>query len=154
MMNSAVSAMRRTARMETAELAIREACDELEEGGDLQNDVMIGVTICGDKKQKDKLVELQFDWWKDSSINMWWRRRTCRREKDIGGPVEDERSDKDECGAPVEVEWEGVEGMDVDCEVGAAEKVVATKTVVEEATAPLVEGTSCEVVGLDKGQVH
>lgn len=37
--------------------AIMEARDEREEGGDVRNDVTIGVTICGDKEQKDKLVE-------------------------------------------------------------------------------------------------
>lgn len=78
-------------------------------------------------------------------------------EEGIGGPVEDERSEEDEGGAVVEVEGEGegVGTMDVNCEVGVAEeKVVAAKTVVEEATAPLVEGTPCEVVGLDKGQIY
>ena len=50
-----------TARPATAEPAIMEARDEREEGGDVRNDVTIGVTIWGDKKQKDKLVELQFD---------------------------------------------------------------------------------------------
>jgi catabolite regulation protein CreA len=45
--------------------------------------------------------------------------------------------------------------MDVNCEVGAADKkVVAAKIVVEEATAPLVKGTCCEVVGLDKGHIY
>lgn len=35
-----------------AEPAITEARDEREEGGDARNDVTIGVTIWGDKKQK------------------------------------------------------------------------------------------------------
>jgi hypothetical protein len=52
MMNIAVSAMRRTARPAMAEPAITEARDEREEGGDARNDVTIGVTIWGDKKQK------------------------------------------------------------------------------------------------------
>ena len=81
-------------------------------------------------------------------------------EEGIGGPVEDE-SGEDEGGDVVEAEGEGegegegVEAMDVNCEVGAAEeKVVAAKIVVEEATAPLVEGNSCEVVGLDECQMY
>jgi hypothetical protein len=57
MMNTVVSAMRRTARPATAEPAITEARDEREGGRDARNDVTIGVTIWGDKKQKDKLGE-------------------------------------------------------------------------------------------------
>ena len=60
----------------------------------------------------------------------------------IGGVAVDEKYEEDEGGAVVEPEGEGVEAIDENGEVGVAEKKVVEKTGVEEATAPLVEGTS------------